>query len=85
MGVLRALLWQLVCPVLPEQYSMTIQTRFSVTTTSYKRAMCGCTNCRWWCISRARLESSFFADLSTTCIWANGPSARQSFFSLDVV
>lgn len=51
---------------LPEQYSMTIHTRFSVTTTSYSLAMCGCTNWRWWCISLARLVSSFFADFSTT-------------------
>lgn len=32
---------------LPEQYSMTIHTRFSVTTTSYSLVMCGCTNWRW--------------------------------------
>lgn len=51
---------------------MTIQTRFSVTTTSYNRAMCGCTNCRWWWISRARFESSFFADLSTTYMLSTG-------------
>ena len=50
----------------PGQYSRTSQTRFSVTMTSYNRAIWGCKNCLWWWISRARLESSFFADLSTT-------------------
>jgi hypothetical protein len=50
----------------PGQYSSTSQTSSSVTMTSYRRAMCGCVNWRWWWISRARLASSFFADLSTT-------------------
>lgn len=56
----------IVLAIIPGQYSKTSQTRFSVTMTSYSRAICGCKNCRWWCISRARFESSFFADLSTT-------------------
>ena len=55
-----------VLAVLPEQYSNTSQTSDSVTMTSYSRAMCGCTNWRWWCISRARFESSLCADLRTT-------------------
>ena len=54
------------CCTVPGQYSRTSQTSSSVTMTSYSLAMCGCTNWRWWWISRARFESSFFADLSTT-------------------
>jgi hypothetical protein len=50
----------------PGQYSRASQTSVSVTMTSYRRAMCGWVNWRWWWISRARLESSLRADLSTT-------------------